>query len=49
MDDLKSCAKMNFFGLTGGYGWDNIDGIVGMSTGNPPYTDGDILVKKLYA
>ena len=48
MDDLKSCAKMNIFGLTGGYGWEGIDGIVGLSTGNPPLTEGDLLVKKLH-
>jgi len=39
---------MRWFVLQTGYGFDDIDGIVGMSTGNPPLTDGPILIEELY-
>ena len=46
--DIKSCGQLQWFVLESGYGFEGIDGIVGLSTGNPPLTDGDIYIKKLY-
>jgi len=42
--EQSSCVDMRWFVLESGYGFEGISGIVGMSTGNPPYTEGPILI-----
>jgi hypothetical protein len=39
---------MEWFVLESGYGFEGIAGIVGMSTGNPPYTEGPLVIEELY-
>lgn len=48
LPNRASCTNMKWFALTSGYGFEGIDGIVGMSTGYGPFTEGPILVQELY-
>ena len=47
-ENANSCAKMEWVSMTYGKGLDGIDGIAGMSTGLSQWSEGDLLVQKLY-